>query len=99
MGNSTVAQMDGPFSGCYANGQKRYEGTYKHGKLDGTSTHWYKNGLKRLESTHKDGKLDGLETWWYKNGQKELEWTFQDGVEVPGSRKGWDKNGNIKKLV
>ena len=79
-------------TGYYSNGQKKYECTYKDGKLQGLTTWWYENGQKHVERTYKDGKLDGLLTMWYKNGQKEEELTFKADKKI--SRKEWDKDGN-----
>jgi hypothetical protein len=50
-----------PFSGknlCeYENGQKKFEGNIKDGKLDGKWTSWHENGQKLFERNIKDGRL------------------------------------------
>ena len=56
-----------PYSGqavwYYDNGQKKYERTYKDGKLDGKWTWWHNNGQKRYERTYKDGELIESTLW------------------------------------
>ena len=48
---------NGLWTSWYENGQKRYERTYKDGKLDGLWTYWYEGGQKKEERTYKDGEL------------------------------------------
>ena len=47
----------------WSNGKKRYEGTWKDGKLNGLETEWYENGQKSREGTYKDGQLISEECW------------------------------------
>ena len=44
-------------------GHKRWENTYKEGKLDGLHTEWYLNGQKRYELNYKDDKLCTAKVW------------------------------------
>jgi len=60
---------DGLRTGYYENGQKKWEATYKDGKVVGKWTYWYENGQKRWENTYKDGELI-KETSWDKYGNK-----------------------------
>lgn len=39
---------DGLHTEYHSNGQKKWEGTYRDGKLDGLSTVWHSNGQKKL---------------------------------------------------
>ena len=84
---------EGLWTDWYNNGQKRYEGNYKGGKLIDL-IEWYKNGQKKVEGTWKNGKREGVYTTYYKNGQKMDEETFKDGELI--SEKKWNKYGSIK---
>tara|TARA_Y100000589_G_C26990717_1_gene562500 strand:- start:39 stop:545 length:507 start_codon:yes stop_codon:yes gene_type:complete len=90
-----IPNQDTPFTGkavaFHPNGQKRWEQTYKDGKLDGLWTGWWKNGQKRFERNYKDGKRDGLTTEWYENGQKGQEVKHKDGKLM--STVHWKPNG------
>jgi antitoxin component YwqK of YwqJK toxin-antitoxin module len=89
-----------PFSGnnlCkYENGQKKFEGNIKDGKLDGKITAWYENGQKKAETNLIDGKIiDGKDIKWYKNGQKKYEKNYKKGKK-DGKWTEWDENGQIE---
>ena len=79
---------DGKSAGWHENGQKRYEGSYKDGKMDGKWTNWYDNGQKKNEGSHKDGYSNGKWTGWYSNGQKAYEQSYKDGKR-DGKRTEW----------
>ena len=70
---AAVQNQETPFTGVaawkYENGQKKYERTFKDGKLDGPGTEWYENGQKAEEATFKDGKLVSASVW-KPNGEK-----------------------------
>ena len=61
----------------------------------GKSFKLYDNGEKKMEANLKGGKLDGLHVMWYENGQKQWEGNWKDGKIVLGSRKRWDKKGEL----
>ena len=44
-------------------GQKKFEATYKNGRLHGLTTTWYKNGHKKKELTLKDGEVISAKYW------------------------------------
>ena len=73
-----------PFSGknlCeYENGQKKFEGGVKDGKLDGKLTAWYENGQKKYEKNYKNGKQDGKKIEWDEFGQIEEEVAIFKGI-------------------
>jgi len=73
-----------PFSGknlCeYENGQKKFEGGVKDGKLDGKITAWYENGQKKYEKNYKNGKQDGKKIEWDEFGQIEEEVAIFKGI-------------------
>jgi hypothetical protein len=56
-----------PFTGRavekFKNGQKKWEDTYKDGKLDGPQTMWHDNGQKAVEATFKDGEHISQKSW------------------------------------
>ena len=91
-----------PFTGVTVSrdqpyGAKRYEATYKEGKMDGWSTtFWrtnaFKTGPKHREGLYKDGKKDGLWIEWYQHGQKSEEANYKDG-EKHGLETNWNRNG------
>jgi hypothetical protein len=85
-----------PFSGknlCeYENGQKKFEGNIKDGKLDGKWTSWHENGQKEGEANYKAGKADGKRTSWHENGQKLFERNIKDG-KLDGKATSWHENG------
>ncbi len=86
------------FTEFYENGQKKFEGTYKDGRLDGLVNKWYDNGQKKFEGTYKDGKEDGLVDKWYDNGQKNSEGTYKDGKE-DGLWTHWSPDGKNKSEI
>ena len=73
----------------YQNGEKRFEGNYKDGKVDGLYRFWYENGQKSYEENYKDGIKIGIWTGWYENGQKSIE--FDSGSD--GKSTSWYQNG------
>jgi antitoxin component YwqK of YwqJK toxin-antitoxin module len=77
----------------YENGQKKFEGNYKDGKMDGLFVGWHDNGKKGWEVNWKDDKRDGLVVEWHENGQKKGEATFKDDKPVEGSEKFWNSKG------
>ena len=92
-----------PFSGknlCeYENGQKKFEGGVKDGKLDGKLTAWYENGQKKAEANVIDGRIiDGKETEWYESGQKKYEKNYKNGKQ-DGKKIEWDEFGQIEEEV
>ena len=86
-------KKEGLWTDWYKNGQKRYEGNYKGGKLIDL-IEWYKNGQKKVEGTWKDGRREGVYTTYYKNRQKSSDETFKDGKEIYSKR--WNENGSLK---
>ena len=86
-------KKEGLWTDWYKNGQKRYEGNYKGGKLIDL-IEWYKNGQKKVEGTWKDGRREGVYTTYYKNGQKSSDETFKDGKEISSTR--WNEDGSLK---
>ena len=55
--------MNGKWTNWYANGQKRYERTFKDKRKDGLSTIWYADGRKMYKGTFKNGDL--ISEKWY----------------------------------
>jgi antitoxin component YwqK of YwqJK toxin-antitoxin module len=94
-GTNDNGKRDGLYTQWYENGQKKWEGTYKDGKIVEEWTFYYdyyENGQKKWEGTYKDGKLNGLSTEWHENGQKKKEGTYKDGKkDVLWTF--WNKNG------
>ena len=78
-----------------ANGKKRWEGTFKNGKLNGLYMEWYMDGQKMIEVTYKNGKEDGLVSSWYSNGQKKDIQIYKDDnlVKLIGR---WNEDGSIR---
>jgi antitoxin component YwqK of YwqJK toxin-antitoxin module len=79
----------------YNNGKRWSEINYKEGKRDGLETWWSKNGQKGMEGEYKDGKKQGVWTEWHDNGTKSFEIKFKDHEVVDGSRKLWNKKGEL----
>ena len=78
----------------HSNGQKKFEGSFKDGKLNGLCTSWYENGQKETEGKYKVGEGYGLWNIWYENGQKKSEATFKDGKLISHNR--WNEDGSVK---
>ena len=72
-----------PYTGdvfeLFENGNRKYSGRLKGGKINGLWTSWYENGQKEEEITYKEGELDGKWTSWDRNGQKKVEETYKNG--------------------
>ena len=66
-----------PFSGIvfneYPDGQREYEGLYKHGKPNGNLVYWYENGSIKREGRLKNGSPIGR--WIYYNLDGSIEKT------------------------
>jgi hypothetical protein len=62
----------GLITDSYPNGQKKYAGAIKDGKLNGLYQEWHANGNRKLEANFLDGieKDGGLE--WLENGSEKL---------------------------
>jgi hypothetical protein len=54
------ARLEGRQALAYANGNKRWEATYRAGRKTGTETSWRADGRKQWERTYAD---DGTWTW------------------------------------
>ena len=58
----------------WSNGKKRYEGTWKDGKLNGLVTRWYNNGQKWQEVTYKDRKRITKKCWDWDGNEMDCPW-------------------------
>ena len=85
----------GTYIGCWDNGQKRCERTYKNGKLDGPRRGWYDSSQLKYEETCKNGELDGSGRGWYESGLPEYEGTYKNGYP-DGTWRDWYESGQIK---
>ena len=95
-GTNDNGKRDGLYTQWYENGQKKWEGTYKDGKIVEEWTFhydYYENGQKKEEGTYKkNGKKDGKWTSWHENGKKTIEGTYKDGKK-DGLETRWYENG------
>jgi len=96
-GNLKNGKKEGKWTYWFKNGQKRYESTYKDGKVaDGKDIAWYSNGQKMYEFNYKDGNKAGPDSYWYRDGQL----AFLVRVSIDGKEETkstfWYENGQIK---
>jgi antitoxin component YwqK of YwqJK toxin-antitoxin module len=63
----TRSTILGRAEGFYDNGQKKWEGNYKDGKLIGVGIRYNKDGTEDRRETYKDGELVDLTT--FKDGK------------------------------
>ena len=54
----------------HPNGKKKYEGTFKNGKLEGKGKYYFSNEKLRYEGTFKNGLYEGKGTEYYGNNIK-----------------------------
>lgn len=87
-------ERHGKFTSWYRNGQKEFEGTFKHNMRVGEFTHWYTNGQKMAQGAYVDGKTHGAWTWWHENGQKSSEGHYVMG-EPRGPWAFWKADGQL----
>jgi len=93
--NST-APFTGKVKDQYANGQFKYEKTYKNGELGGVTRTWYENGQLEQEFITKNGMMaDGPYRKWHENGQLKSEAIFKNG-KFSGVLRIWHENGQLK---
>lgn len=88
-----------PFSGIahetFANGQMKYSGEFRNGRLEGRTIAWHENGQKRMEAEFAHGELNGKSTRWHENGKKREETQFKNGLPH-GEKRLWFANGAIR---
>jgi len=77
----------------FSNGNKRYEGEFKHGKYGGNGILYHENGNKAYVGEFKNGKFDGNGTLYYENGNKTYVGQFKNG-KFDGNGTAYYKNGN-----
>uniref|UniRef100_A0A7V4TGF0 PKD domain-containing protein n=1 Tax=Candidatus Caldatribacterium saccharofermentans TaxID=1454753 RepID=A0A7V4TGF0_9BACT len=61
----------------YENGQKKFEGTYEHGKKEGVWVSFYDNGVVGQRGTYRGGLREGTWTLYYRDGKKESEGPYR----------------------
>jgi hypothetical protein len=54
----------------HPNGKKKYEGTFKNGRLEGKGKYYFSNEKLRYEGTFKNGVYEGKGTEYYGNNIK-----------------------------
>jgi antitoxin component YwqK of YwqJK toxin-antitoxin module len=82
----------------FENGQKKFEHTYRNGKLNGPSSIWYSGGQKKESGFYKDGEPHGYFTYWNENGQRREDGSFQGG-QKEGLYTYWHDNGQKRQEI
>lgn len=73
----------GEWAAWHANGRKKYESTYKGGRLDGTSLEYWPNGKVMEEWKYSEGKIDcrdGYHKSYHRGGQPKFELRIRDSM-------------------
>ncbi|MCP4148182.1 MAG: hypothetical protein GY757_10575 [bacterium] len=79
----------------YANGEKKFDVSFKDNKPHGSWTMFRPNGRKIVEFHFNEGKKEGPNTQWYEKGTKKSERYFVDN-HLHGKWTRWYENGNIE---
>ena len=66
----------------YKNGQIKYVGIFKDGRMDGKGIWYYENGRIWKEDNFKDGKIDGKWTFYNEDGSIKEVKNYKDGKLV-----------------
>jgi len=76
----------------YANGQKRFEGSFSDGAPDGITRMWSENGVLTRETHYSAGQRNGSHTLWDEEGRLFLTEVYENGV-LHGASTWWFENG------
>jgi uncharacterized protein len=90
--------LERKYENWYENGQLRFQGFYRNGKLEGERKSWYENGQLQSQEFYRDGKEEGERKYWHEDGQIWIHDFYRDG-EREGKRKLWNENGHIRELT
>lgn len=88
MSESTIERSHFP------NGQLRWEGSFKGGKLEGKNRHWHENGQLSKETSYKNGLEHGEARQWNKDGKLLGKYCMEHGS---GVERQWYENGQIER--
>ena len=84
----------GEWTEWYANGTRRFEGTFENGKPIREHTWWHPNGQRMLSGNYEAGLSEGLWTRWHPTGMKQEEGTYLAGVKT-GTWTTWSEDGLV----
>lgn len=84
----------GQWTEWYANGNRKFSGTYDHGTPTGEHTFWHENGQKMMAGGYRAGLADGRWTQWHPTGMKQEEGHYLAGVKS-GRWTTWEEGGLV----
>lgn len=87
--------MEECYTQTYPSGSKKYECTYKEGKLHGPSRYYSEEGVLLAESYFIEGKREGEVHWFYPSGERYSVQHYRHGV-WDGTQEYWYKDGTLK---
>jgi hypothetical protein len=94
-GDEVLAEIwHGKATGFHENGNKAWEGEYRHGKREGEFASWADNGTRTGLATYQHGLMQGKYSQWNHDGRKMREETYEKG-KVSGEARWWDGDGKL----
>lgn len=87
-------ELYGNFTAWHPNGQKYFQGEFRHDQPVGEFMWWFENGQKSLHGNYVAGKQDGHWTWWHENGLKAIQGEYAVGSPT-GDWLRWNKDGRV----
>ena len=78
--NYLTNTKEGSYQEWYDNGQIKFMGFFRHGKMNGHCLSWYKNGQTEADENWLNGQLHGRTKYWTEHGDLQFDLVFKHGM-------------------